>query len=104
VSRLASTKTVVGVSCIPNLPWKALLLMLATSALALVGCATGHSESWQYGYERANSAEQILDSAASVRQACSMSMTFAALTDDHEPLDKEEVIAGCVQGVKDGSN
>lgn len=83
------------------------ITVVATALLTLVliiwAATPGHSESWEWGYDRAGAALELLDAGASVRQACSMSMTHAALLEQHEPLEQAEVIAGCIQGVKDAT-
>jgi hypothetical protein len=75
--------------------------MLAFLAALVVACGSGHSKSWQYGYDHADSAITTMESGVSAKFACGATMELAVLLDDH--LVRAEVVEGCVQGVADAA-
>ncbi len=67
---------------------------------ALISCA-GHSKSWQYGYQNADWAIKFQEHNVSVKFACTSAASAFMIDEPH--LDRDELIAGCVQGVKDAA-
>jgi len=67
--------------------------------MSTVTSCAGHSKSWQYGYDNANYGINFLKMGVSLKFACSTAA--AGLMMDAPKLDRDEVTAGCIQGIKD---
>lgn len=81
-------------------------LIVATSSLVLAaqiaGCAsvTGHNESWRYGYEHAHDwGKKLAGMSVAPKFACAA--VGRSGTEYGGGLNREDIIAGCLAGLKD---
>lgn len=76
----------------------------AGAATLLVGAAVtacgGHSESWQYGYDNAGAARQMVGAGVDEESACRSIAGVGQTPDGH---DSAEVIQGCLAALADAS-
>ncbi len=75
------------------------VLFVVVTAGSAVGCG-GHSESWQYGYDNAGPAAQLVSAGVAEESAC---RSISGVGDAGRELDRNEVVSGCLAALADAS-
>jgi hypothetical protein len=75
-------------------------LLVVACIIAAVSATAGHSDSWEYGYKHSdmalNTARQGMSSEMSCRGVAGMGAEYGG-------FDRDEVMAGCLAGMKDAA-
>lgn len=77
--------------------WRSAAVLIC--ALVLTGCGETHSESWQYGYDHAESAARLTTSGLSNEDAC---RSIIQRGGDADGLDRNDIVAGCLAALAGG--
>lgn len=79
---------------------KATVLLFAIACWAVLTACGGHSESWQYGYDNAGPAVQMVGAGVDEESACRSTPGIGQPSGD---LNSSEVVAGCLAAIAETS-